>query len=301
MINTPKLLANLKDKPVGVPLVPVSSFDELFQYFEIFQSLKIPCGMRFSLESVNRYEDVFHMIQLANELRDSFQTYTFFVYDASHDIETAMEMTGQPVEIIRYDGTHDVDYEYISGAKELARRAHLDGSRQLLEIEIGTWLDEKLDSPFHDIFGIVEAVDKIQPDVLGFQFVNVYKDFEFRGTKQLEVGYLEDLYTKVSRPMSFRGIEFLPDEFIREAQVLDAYLKFGVGISPSALRKILKRGGAMVYLDKDMELVARLAKKKYIRDPEAVTGSHLLEKTAEEIKVLLKQAGDILNVTQLTT
>lgn len=298
-MNTQALLTKLRDKPAGAPVVPVYSFDTLYQYFDILKKVNIPCGLQFSLDSVNKYDELVQMLRLAGELRDKYETYTFFVYDAGNDIDSAMDMTEEGVEIIRYDGTHEEDFEYVSTAAELAKKVHLDGSRQLLEIELGRWLDGELDSPFHDVFAITEAIEKIQPDILGFQFVNVYKDFEFRGTKQLNKDLLKDLYSKASLPISFRGIEMLPQEFIRQAQNLDLYLEYGVGIKPEALRNTLETGGALVYLGRDSELATRLAKRKFALDPDAVQVQHLLDKTADEIEVLLGKAGEVLRVEHL--
>lgn len=299
MMNTQKLLTKLRDKPAGAPVVPVYSFDTLYQYFEILKKINIPCGLQFSLDSVNKYDELVQMLRLAAELRAKYETYTFFVYDAGNDIDSAMDMTDKEVEIIRYDGTHEEDFEYVKTASELSQKVHQEGNRQLLEIDLGKWLDADLDSPFHDIFAITEAVTKINPDILGFQFINVYKDFEFRGKKQLNKDFLKDLYSKVALPISFRGIEMLPDEFIKEAQHLDLYLEYGVGIKPEALRNTLETGGALVYLGRDSELAARLAKRKYTLDPDAIQVQHLLDKTGEEIEVLLTKAGEILKVQHL--
>jgi fructose/tagatose bisphosphate aldolase len=298
-MNTLKLIEKLRDKPAGAPVVPVYSFDTLYQYFEILKKLNIPCGLQFSLDSVNKYDELVQMLRLAAELRAKYETFTFFVYDAGNDIDSAMDMTTEEVEIIRYDGTHEEDFEYIRTATELSEKVHKDGDRQLLEIDLGKWLDAELDGPFHDIFAITEAVEKIQPDILGFQFVNVYKDFEFRGTKQLDKDFLKDLYSKVSLPVSFRGIEILPQDFIRQAQQLDLFLEYGVGIKPEALRNTLETGGALVYLGRDSELAARLAKRKFTLDPDAIQVQHLLDKTGEEIEILLTTAGEILKVQHL--
>lgn len=299
MMNTQKLLTKLRDKPAGAPVVPVYSFDTLYQYFDILKKTNIPCGLQFSLDSVNKYDELVQMLRLAGELRAKYETYTFFVYDAGNDIDSAMDMTSEEVEIIRYDGTHEEDFEYISTAVELSEKVHKDGDRQLLELDLGKWLDAELDSPFHDIFAITEAIEKIQPDILGFQFVNVYKDFEFRGSKQLDKDFIKDLYAKVSLPISFRGIEILPQEFIRQAQHLDLYLEYGVGIKPESLRNILETGGALVYLGRDSELAARLAKRKFTLDPDAIQVQHLLDKTGEEIETLLTKAAEILKVQHL--
>lgn len=299
-MNTSALIQKLRDQPAGAPVLPVYSFDMLFQYFEVLQVKNIPCGLQFSLDSVNRYDELVHMIRIAGELRKKYQTYTFFVYDAQNDLESAMEMASQGVEIIRYDGTHEEDRDYISSAMELAKEVRKSSDRKLLEIEIGKWLDGELDSPFHDVFPIVEAVEKIQPDMLGFQFVNVYKDFEFRGTKQLDKELLLDIYTKTSLPINFRGIELLPQSFMKQAQSLDVYLEYGVGIKPEALRNTLEKGGALVYLGRDSELASRLAKRKFATDPDAIQVQHLLDKTGEGFSSLLDHAAEVLKVSRLT-